>query len=84
MGISESHKTDINIAPNPSSAQIKIQSNEEISQINIYSMQGNIVYAEQLNSKESSISISELNKGLYIVQIKLLNGKTVNKKIIKQ
>jgi len=83
-GISELEQTDINIAPNPSSAQIKIQSKEEIAQINIYSMQGNIVYTEQLNSKESSISISELNEGLYIVQIKLLTGKTVNKKIIKQ
>jgi hypothetical protein len=83
-GISELEQTDFNIAPNPSSAQIKIQSKEEIAQINIYSMQGNIVYTEQLNSKESSISISELNEGLYIVQIKLLNGKTVNKKIIKQ
>jgi hypothetical protein len=83
-GISEINQNKISIAPNPSSSEINIQSDELISQINIYSTQGNIVYSEQLNSKQSSVSISDLNEGLYIVQVKFLDGKTTNKKIIKQ
>jgi hypothetical protein len=83
-GIAEINQNKISIAPNPSSSIIEIQSEAVISQINIYSTQGNIVYSEQQNSKQSSISISELNEGLYIVQIKFVDGKTTNKKIIKQ
>ena len=83
-GISEINQNKISIAPNPSSAEINIQSEDVISQINIYSTQGNIVYSEQLNSKQSSVSVSDLNEGLYIVQVKFLDGKTTNKKIIKQ
>jgi hypothetical protein len=83
-GISEINQNKISIAPNPSSAEINIQSEDVISQINIYSTQGNIVYSEQLNSKQSSVSVSDLNEGLYIVQVKFLDGNTTNKKIIKQ
>jgi hypothetical protein len=83
-GISEINQDIISIAPNPASSEISIKSEEMFSQINIYSTQGNIVYTEQLNANESTISINELNEGLYIVQIRLSNGKTINKRIIKQ
>ncbi len=83
-GITKINQNKISIAPNPSSSEINIVSEEMISQINIYSTQGNIVHAEQPNSKQSSISINDLNQGLYIVQIKFLDGKSTNKKIIKQ
>jgi hypothetical protein len=83
-GISEINQDIISIAPNPASSEISIKSEEMFSQINIYSTQGNIVFTEQLNANESTISINELNEGLYIVQIRLSNGKTINKRIIKQ
>ncbi len=83
-GVFEINENKISIAPNPSSSVIDIQSKEMISQINIYSTQGNIIYSEQLNTKQSFISISGLNEGIYIVQVKFLDGKTTNKKIIKQ
>ena len=83
-GVSEINQDNISIAPNPAISEISIKSEEMFSQINIYSTQGNIVYTEQLNANESTISINELNEGLYIVQIRLSNGKTINKRIIKQ
>jgi hypothetical protein len=83
-GVSEINQDNISIAPNPASSEISIKSEEMFSQITIYSTQGNIVYTEQLNANESTISINELNEGLYIVQIRLSNGKTINKRIIKQ
>lgn len=83
-GITEINQDKISIAPNPASSEISIISEEMFSQINIYSTQGNIVYTEHLNANESTISINELNEGLYIVQIRLSNGKTINKRIIKQ
>jgi hypothetical protein len=83
-GITEINQDKISIAPNPASSEISIKSEEIFSQINIYSTQGNIVYTEHLNANESTISINELNEGLYIVQIRLSNGKTINKRIIVQ
>jgi hypothetical protein len=83
-GITEINQDKISIAPNPASSEISIISEEMFSQINIYSTQGNIVYTEHLNANESTISINELNEGLYIVQIRLSKGKTINKRIIKQ
>jgi hypothetical protein len=83
-GITEINQDKISIAPNPASSEISIKSEEMFSQINIYSTQGNIVYTEQQNAKEASISINELNEGLYIIQIRLTNGQTISKRIIKQ
>ena len=58
------------IYPNPSSGNIKIESNSNITQINIYSIEGKLMQRfDRVNSKTPSIDISDLNKGLYLIEV---------------
>ncbi len=58
------------IYPNPSSGNIRIESNNIITQINIYSIEGKLMHRfDRVKSKTLSIDISDLNKGLYLIEV---------------
>jgi len=58
----------LNFHPNPASKEIKL--NQENCATNIYSLKGELV----LNSKVSAIDISQLEKAIYIIKIKSVDG----------
>ncbi|WP_196893247.1 T9SS type A sorting domain-containing protein [Aureivirga marina] len=74
----------INIFPNPTSFTIQISSkNQKISSFEIYDLKGNL-----LETKTFEIPISEVNyniekyeEGIYILKVKLNNGKIIPSKI---
>ncbi len=71
--------------PNPASSFVNIKSSGSIRSINIYNMQGQVVkQLEGLNSKALSLNLSELNKGLYLMQLQGQDGKINMHKIIKK
>lgn len=73
------NKTEIQVFPNPSSGKIFIQGAENI-QVIVYAVTGEVV-ASYDNLSSSLIDLSELNKGIYILNI-VVEGKTVlNQKI---
>lgn len=58
------------IFPNPSSDFLNINSDLNIDIIEIFSLNGNKVFSQAINSKESLINISQFSNGNYIVVIK--------------
>lgn len=77
-----------NVYPNPSrgSVVIELHSYTELNaQINIISLQGQVVWEKTLNGGNSAVTIAEgqLQKGIYIVSVNV-NGKTQTKKLIIQ
>lgn len=76
IGLNE-YESRFEIYPNPAEDFIIINTNENISGISIYNVMGIKVMEEK--DIDSSIDVSKLNSGLYIIKI-----KTDKKEIIKQ
>lgn len=70
--------------PNPFHSTLTIFSNSEISKIYIYSIDGKVVYFNELNSKNYSFDLGHLSNGSYIFVSEFKNGVTKSKKILKQ
>jgi len=81
LNISEMNDKKLVLYPNPVNHILKIQSDEVIQSIEITDLSGRI-----LNAKftDSTIDFSNFPKGIYIVKIKLANGKVRTQKIIKK
>ncbi len=75
-------KNNISIFPNPTSNVLNIdnKTNEQITAITIYSVKGDLV--KEIKSITNSISVSELQNGVYFVKIEL-NNNVLNYKFIK-
>ncbi len=87
-GFSENTNTDsFIIYPNPAATSITILPNTtETESISIYAITGQLVYHKNLisiGSHNITIDISQLEKGVYLVQFKTKNGN-INKKLIIQ
>lgn len=74
--------SDIRLFPNPAKSNLKIKSTESISSLRIYNNHGQLIAARKNIGEESIIDVSSLNKGMYILQIKL-KEKVVHKRFLK-
>ncbi len=78
-------QNEVTIYPNPVSSVLNIEnkSSESINAISIYNVNGSLV--KELKSSDSfqSISVSELQSGIYFVKIQL-NNRVANYKFVKQ
>ena len=82
LGIEQTFKETIQIYPNPFSEYliVKVSDNENIKNISIKNIQGQIVYQSSFVSK---IKISNLLKGIYFLSIVNKNGDKAVFKLIK-
>ncbi len=78
----EINSNTVNVFPNPSNGliKLKIEDEEIASQVLVYNLQGRLV--SQFN-QTNDISLLDLNKGIYLIQIKLTD-KIITKKIVLQ
>ena len=74
----------ITVYPNPTSGFININHNKVIKKLNIFNLLGKLVLKADANLAQSTLDISSLAKGVYILVITDIEGKTQNTKIIKQ
>jgi|GEM_PF-3055627 len=79
LGFDEFNREDAVIYPNPSQSLVTIQSQFEIRQIAIYSIEGRKV----LETNGNTINIAGLPQSNYILIAQFENGKTITKKIVK-
>ncbi len=81
LGVSnENILSEVTLYPNPTSGILNIHSEKEVQNLVIFDLNG-----KKINEQKSSrIDVSFLPKGVYIVQIKLLNGKVETKKLVKK
>ena len=78
VGVDDFSVEKISIYPNPSSNLLNVHTNSPIDVIKIYSAQGKLIQEHTV----SSIDISQLNAGIYFVQIEV-DGRLITKKFIK-
>jgi type IX secretion system substrate protein len=81
VGINENGETEYVAAyPNPASTVLHIQSNGNITNISLINTIGQVVYN---NSAASDIDVSNLERGVYFIQVDTENGTTTQKILIQ-
>ena len=77
------NSNEVNIYPNPSNGNIKIQTDKELGAVIIYNALGEMVHNQ--TSNKTSIDLSNLQNGVYFVTLKDKQQQTIaTKKIIVQ
>ncbi|NPD47580.1 MULTISPECIES: T9SS type A sorting domain-containing protein [unclassified Lentimicrobium] len=85
-GLIENQVEPINIYPNPAEDRIEINCGEtQITKVSLFNFQGKKVMERVINSQASDLSfdISNLENGVYLVEIMSQNGTISQHKIIK-
>jgi hypothetical protein len=73
-GINHSASSKISVYPNPATGRINIQG--EVAQVDIYSVQGQLLLSDNRNV----IDVAGLNKGFYLVSV---TDKTDHKAMVR-
>lgn len=78
-------KFSISLYPNPSPGQIFIECSENMNQIEILNLQGEILKSFILNAKNTSLTVNrtEIPVGTYFVKIETDKGKSLHKMIFQ-
>jgi hypothetical protein len=81
-GVNESliNSNEISIYPNPTSYVLTIDTRIQFDKIEIYNSIGRLVKV----SKENNIDISNLDRGVYLINLRTKDNKTASKKVIIQ
>ena len=79
--VAEFDEAMFEIYPNPASEYVRIASDVEIESLMIFSLDGKMVYSEDVNQEETMIDVTSFAKGTYIVRM-VSNDKFVVRRII--
>ncbi len=73
------------IFPNPAKDVVYIKTNNESSEcsIKLFDISGNLIYSLNTKEEQVNISISNLNKGLYLIEISTKSSNKISKLIIQ-
>ena len=84
LNIQENEITQaILIYPNPNNGKFSIKSNNEIvNQVNIYSLDGKLIFSQNINTVNPEFSLESVSKGTYLATVTLENGSERRSKIV--
>jgi hypothetical protein len=78
----EKEELKVELSPNPFGNRITIQSNNQISKVEIIDITGKVKLVETINGKTAEINTSEISNGIYFLRIN--DGETIlTQRIIK-
>ena len=77
-GIGETSQ-QISLFPNPATDHVTVQC-QEMRQINIWSLTGQVLLQKEVNADETQVQLSQMAKGLYLMEIIKKNGERVMKR----
>lgn len=72
------------IYPNPFSNVFHFEAKSEIENFCLFDANGREVYRSLITGTDFEYKVSNLPKGLYQLRVQLLNGKSINSKVIHQ
>ena len=83
LGVSDTSLTNFAYYPNPSGGIVNIKAGEQIDEVTIYNVAGQLLMSKKVNASETSIDISSFAEGVYFFRAGS-GSKEVNFRIIKQ
>ena len=81
---STNSRNEIKIIPNPNHGNFKliVPQNYLQSKVNIYNVQGRLVYSGKLKQQNKQISLDDAKTGVYFIEIINNNGNVIRKKFV--
>jgi hypothetical protein len=73
---------DYSYYPNPTTGKVAITSKDAITEVAVYNVQGQLLFAQKLNEISTNVDISQFAAGTYFFKLKI-NGSQANFKIVK-
>ncbi len=85
MNIEEQDFDVVKVFPNPASDILNITSPEEISEIEIVNVMGQVVYRTEVNADNAVCDVNGLNAGVYFVRIYGTDNNSIldQRKVVK-
>ena len=76
-------ETAMNIYPNPATntVNITLPGNESKATFDIVSINGQVVFSQEVSTAKTSVDVTSFPTGLYTVKMKLANGTSVSGKM---
>lgn len=82
-GVNDNAFSNFMYYPNPATSTINISAAEEITEVKVYAVSGQLLFTRQVNATQTAIDISALANGVYF--FKASNGtKETNFRVVKQ
>ena len=72
------------LSPNPANDQLEIHAMKEMASVEIISTKGQRVNRYLVNNTASSLNLSDLNKGIYLIRVTFRDGSRQTRKIVKE
>ena len=82
VGINSNARIVANIYPNPAKSFINVVANNRITTVRILQINGQEVLRQQASGSALKVSIADLSKGIYLVEVNTTLGKYVAKQIV--
>lgn len=73
---------EVAVYPNPTDGELNVRTNGRFD-LNVYSISGSLVLAQEALNGEARIDLSGLSKGVYVVEVKTAEGTAVNKVVVR-
>jgi hypothetical protein len=83
LGTSSFEAEQISMYPNPASTNFTIEAKQEMENVSVYNLLGQEVITSIVNSKTTTIDVSNLEVGVYVVKT-TINGNVSSARFIKQ
>ena len=77
----EDEEVSPGLRPNPTQSYVTI-TDDSIKNVKIYSVLGNILFDEEVNSNELKVDMSCYNKGIYVIQV-VTETETKSYKVVR-
>ena len=84
LGVSDFAKAGFSYYPNPVKDELVLNSKTEVEKVQIYSIDGRMVFEQKNTFSEAKINTAAFAKGTYIVRVAFVEGGTGAFKIVKQ
>ena len=81
--IAEVGEVSIRVYPNPATTTLYVSSEAEIVSVQLISLQGQVVYQENVNGSEFAIDVQQIKKGLYVLVIEYVGTVSRQQVMIK-
>ena len=81
--VAEVGEETIRVYPNPATTTLYVNSEAEIAAVQLVSLQGQVVYQENVNGGEIAIDVQQIKKGLYVLVIEHVGTVSRQQVVIK-
>jgi len=73
----------ISIYPNPAHSQVTINTSDYIKSVELINIQGRVLNTATVNAKTATLPVSNLAKGVYLVNIQCAGGSVVKRIVVE-